>query len=57
MLTQKKWEAMKKEHCRLRKEALAAKEDVERAHAALAVALAKQSQLSKQLLYVEDCAA
>ncbi|KAK1041263.1 hypothetical protein LTR74_018626 [Friedmanniomyces endolithicus] len=57
VLTQKKWEAMKKEHRRLREEALAAEEDVEQAHAALAVALAKRSQLSKQLLYVEDRAA
>ncbi|KAK0258098.1 hypothetical protein LTS00_018226, partial [Friedmanniomyces endolithicus] len=57
VLTRKKWEAMKKEHRRLREEALAAEEDVERAHAALAVALAKRSRLSKQLLYVEDRAA
>ncbi|KAK1020327.1 hypothetical protein LTS16_027050, partial [Friedmanniomyces endolithicus] len=48
---------MKKEHRKLREEALAAEESVERAHAALAVALAKRSRLSKQLLHVEDRAA
>ncbi|KAK0246669.1 hypothetical protein LTR29_017135 [Friedmanniomyces endolithicus] len=57
VLTRKKWEAMKKEHRKLHEEALAAEEGVERAHAALAVALAKRSRLSKQLLYVEDRAA
>ncbi|KAK5716793.1 hypothetical protein LTR15_009686 [Elasticomyces elasticus] len=48
---------MKDEHRKLRKEALEAKEAVERAHAALATALARRSRLSKQLLKVEDKAA
>ena len=45
---------MKDEHRRLREEAAAAEEAVEKAHLALAEALARRSRISKQLLYSEE---
>lgn len=53
-MSRREWEKMKDEHRRLRQEAAAAEEAVEKAHLALAEALARRSRISKQLLHTEE---
>ena len=53
-ISRREWDKMKDKHRRLREEAAAAEEAVEKAYLALAEALTRRSRISKQLLYLEE---